>query len=88
MDLIRQANELNSLKNNKFFMAAIEELREDLVNQEDSLLFQVGDFSEQELLLKMKRYAMMRVLISEVVEKLDGIILRASNEEAQDNPEL
>ena len=78
MDPIRMGSELESLRNNDYFMKAVEEMKQSLVEQEDSFVRDTN-LSEEQLFNSMKRISMMRVLLTDLVETLDSYILRANN---------
>ena len=78
MDEIRRGTELESLRNNEYFMSAVSEMKQSLVDQEDNMIRDTK-LSDEELHTSMKRIAMMRVLLTDLVDTLDGYILEAQN---------
>lgn len=80
MDPIRRGVALESLKNNEHFMSAVSEMKQSLVEQEDNLIRDIK-LSDDELHAGMKRIAMMRVLLTDVIDTLDSYILEANNKQ-------
>ena len=78
MDKIQVGAQLESLRNNDYFMSAVEAMKLSLVDQEDALIRDQG-LSDDHLHTNMKRLAMMRVLLTDLVDTLDSYILEANN---------
>ena len=78
MDKVRQGAELESLVNNEYFMGAVDDMRQSLVDQEDNLL-RDAKLSDKELHTAMKRIAGLRILLTDLVDTLEGIIQEAKN---------
>ena len=78
MDKIIQATQLESLRNNEYFTNAVAQMKSSLVEQEDNLLRDVL-MDEQKRLKAMERIALMRVLLADMVDTLDGIIQEGHN---------
>ena len=83
MDVLRAYSELSSIRNNQHFIDAINTMKDALVEQEDALIRDIN-LSDEALSNGMKRCAMMRVLLTDMVEMLDGYILEAQNLQFED----
>ena len=78
MDKVQQGTHLESLRNNEYFMGAVDEMRQSLVEQEDSFL-RDPRLSEEELHTAMKRVAGLRILLTDLIDTLDSTIQEAKN---------
>ena len=77
-DPIRTGQELEVLSNNKYFSKMIEDIKMSLVKQEDDLLRDVL-MDEMMRLKAMERIAMMRLLLTDLLDTMDSYIIEANN---------
>lgn len=83
MDIHRQASELKALLDNPFFMDAIDQVREDLINQEDAIITE-GGLEPEKVYFEVQKLALSRVLLTAIVNKLEMVIMDSHNQQEGD----
>ena len=77
-DPIKMGLEIETLRNNEYFSKMIEDIKMSLVKQEDDLLRDVL-MDEMMRLKAMERIAMMRLLLTDLLDTMDSYIIEANN---------
>lgn len=79
-EILNDGRLASELRNHRIFQEAINEMYFDLTLEEDKITGN-HEYDDRVASQERRKYSMLRTLLTELVFKLDGYILEASNEE-------